>query len=511
MRLYLQKFLHMVRRLAVFFLVVLCSFRLLAIEAIVSHTVFYMPGVAANGKFIPGLDLCWQVNPATLHYATTPDKMIVANIKADVTFIGDTGTFIHDRYIIQTVPRATVEELKQQTILELRKYKMAAGPVKIKLVLTDMADSFKRFTYTDSFFVAPVADSVFFSGIQLLDTSFASNAATRFYKNGKQLIPFCTNFLDDGMNSIKYYAELYGADKLRPASFPLVRKMVISKSEAGGFWAGFVKTDTILAPSAISPLEGKFDIAALPSGNYYLRLTLESFKKQTLAQATLFFQRLNKHPQIVEDTTKKAAVSDTGIENVTVVNLSKTFLAKYSLGQVRAILKMLLPLSDNDAARTINGFLKKPDEMYMRYYVYNYFVAINKKDPARAWKDFSSKIAAVNKLYNTHNTPGYETDRGFMYLRYGAPTDVITVENEQGALPYEIWQYDVLKQADHKELANAVFLFYKPSQLAGDFKLLHSNVTGERQDTQWRTSLYTSQNLTGSIRDTRAEQYIGDK
>ncbi len=499
------------RRLAVFFLVVLFSVRALAIEATVSHTVFYMPGVAENGKFIPGIDLYWQVNPATLYYSTMSDNMIVANIKADITFTNDAGTFIHDRYIMQTVPRATIEELKQQTILELRKYKMTTGPVKMKLVLTDMADSVKRFTFTDSFFVAPAPDSVFFSGIQLLDTSFVSNAATKFSKNGKQQVPFCANFLDDGMNSLKYYAELYGSDKLLPASFPLVRKMVISKSETSGFWHGFQKTDTITTPSAISSLTGNFDIAPLPSGNYYLRLTLETIKNQPLAQTTLFFQRLNKHPVISEDTAKKTAVSDTGIENVTVVNLSKTFLAKYSLGQVRAILKMLLPFSDNEATRTINGFLKKPDEMYMRYYIYNYFAAINKKDPTHAWKEFSQKISVVNKLYNTHNTPGYETDRGFMYLRYGAPTEVITVENEQGAQPYEIWQYNMLTQTDQKDVPNALFLFYKPNQMVGDFKLLHTTITGERQDNQWRNSLYIGTNVSGNIRDSRAEQYIGNK
>jgi len=217
-----------------------------------------------------------------------------------------------------------------------------------------------------------------------------------------------------------------------------------------------------------------------------------------------------KNDSVTKKAVAAAAVADTGMESVTVLNLSKTFLAKYDLAHIRAILKMLLPYSDALATNTINGFLKKPDEMYMRYYIYNFFANINKKQPSQAWKDFSVKITEVNKLYNTHNTPGYETDRGIIYLRYGPPSDVITVENEPGTQPYEIWQYNTLTEMIHKDIPDAYFLFYQPNQMMHDYKLLHSTVDGEIQNKNWRGSLYTSDG-SGDHSNTRAEQYIGDK
>jgi hypothetical protein len=69
----------------------------------------------------------------------------------------------------------------------------------------------------------------------------------------------------------------------------------------------------------------------------------------------------------------------------------------------------------------------------------------------------------------------------------------------------------MLTQTDHKDVPNALFLFYKPNQMIDDFKLLHTTITGERQDNQWRNSLYIGQNANGSFRDSRAEQYIGNK
>jgi hypothetical protein len=116
----------------------------------------------------------------------------------------------------------------------------------------------------------------------------------------------------------------------------------------------------------------------------------------------------------------------------------------------------------------------------------------------------------VNKRFNSTTTPGYETDRGFIYLRYGPPTDIITVENDQGCLPYQIWQYNVLTQLNKKNVADVFFLFYKSNEMINDYRLLHSNVAGELQNNQWRMLLYIN-NGTGDYSNSRAEQYINNR
>ena len=198
------------------------------------------------------------------------------------------------------------------------------------------------------------------------------------------------------------------------------------------------------------------------------------------------------------------------MESVNVLVLNKTFVAKYTLDEVKAILRMLMPFADNNNRQIIMGFLKSPDDLYMRYFIYNYFSNINKKDPSKAWKEFSEKIIDVNKKYSGNGTPGYETDRGLIYLRYGAPSDVITVENESGSLPYEIWQYANLTQLNRKEITDAIFLFYKPNQMTSDFKLLHSTVLGEAQNISWRSYIYLSSGASSGS-NSRAEQYLGNR
>ena len=464
----------MVCRLVVSILFLLSSIHAMAIDAVVAHTLFYIHDSAHAGKLTPCIDAYWEINPHTIHYATTPEKTIVGRVKAHLIFSNSNGTVKEDEFILQTLPATNVKDLGTHRIIDLRRYFMEAGTTFMKFTLKDMADSTNKYTYSDSFIIAPVTDTTFYSGLQLLDTTIGSQAKTVFLKNGKQQIPICTNFLDEPKHTLNYYGELYKSGRIPASEYPLVQKVSIIKREDDLPIGNFIKTDTI-TPNGLYTFSGSFDIRYLASGNYLLSVSLANNSHEAIASGSLFFQRLNTHPLI--DTLKKAkAANDTGIENVKVLNLNKTFVAKYNLAQVRGILKMLLPFSDYAATQTINGFLKKPDDLYSRYYIYNYFAAINKNDPTKAWKEFSEKIIEVNKLYTARGTPGYETDRGFIYLRYGAPSEVITVESEQGALPYEIWQYNTLTQLNRKEITDAKFLFYKRNE-TDDYQLLHSTVS----------------------------------
>jgi hypothetical protein len=67
------------------------------------------------------------------------------------------------------------------------------------------------------------------------------------------------------------------------------------------------------------------------------------------------------------------------------------------------------------------------------------------------------------------------------------PSDVVTVETEQSAPPYEIWFYNQFPQTGQN---NVKFLFYNPSLATNGYKLLHSNARGEVHNPQWEVELY---------------------
>jgi len=495
----------MIRCLWLSFLILFTSIQAKAIDAVVSHTIFYLPDDAKLSNSTPYAEVYWQINQHSLHYIRNADSSLVAKVITDITFRNDTGVIRHEHFLQQS-KGANVAVILSHGFIDIGRYAVTNGNIKMTITFADLTDSNNKFKFTDSFIVAPPVNTAFFSGIELLDTAYTSTANSVFLKGGKIQIPLCANFIDDNRSILHYYTELYGADLVSKDDYPLIQKIFITKNENEAPYLRFYKIDTIKSVQEINST-GEINIKALTSGNYYINAILENSSKRVIASNDLFFQRLNLHPPAADTTTK----NDTALESVAVVDLNKTFIGKYNLTEIRKILRMLLPLSDPSEAQTINGFLKKPDELYMRYFIYNHFVAIDRLDPGKAWKEFSNKIIQVNKLFSEGGHTGYETERGYVYLRYGQPTDIITVENEAGSLPYEIWQYNNLVQLNGKYATDAVFLFYRQNEMLSGYRLLHSNVIGEIQNKSWRSYLYTTNSGSAGSTNSRAEQYIGNK
>jgi GWxTD domain-containing protein len=70
------------------------------------------------------------------------------------------------------------------------------------------------------------------------------------------------------------------------------------------------------------------------------------------------------------------------------------------------------------------------------------------RDPApatpanEAFEQYFRRIAAANLNFSTKLRPGWKSDRGRVYVAFGAPTDVIRRPVNSRTLPLEIWVYD---------------------------------------------------------------------
>ncbi|MGN6566605.1 MAG: GWxTD domain-containing protein [Flavipsychrobacter sp.] len=467
-----------------------------AIDALVTHCTFF------DKK--PYVEIYWQISPLSLRFTKLEDGKLVSRMRISCIIKNDTGVIVNDQSYVRTPEYASLKDVMNETMLNMRRFDISDGEVKLELKLEDMVDTLNKFDYKDSFLVNTATTKPFFSDIELLDTFYKSSQESIFLKNGEQHIPLCANFYDDGRNTLNYYGELYNTEHSN--IFPLLLRIYISQKPLESPYQRYITIDSVHKNNK-QFYSGNFNIASLPSGNYYLNFSLEDKEGLVVASKSLFFQRSNtKASSLATDSSQ----TDTGFVNINTLNLNKTFIGKYSLVQAQAILKMLIPVSSPVEMQAIRAFLKKPDDLYMRYFIYNHFSTVNPKNPDEAWKEFANQVKEVNKLFGSDVTPGYETDRGFIYLKYGKPTERIQVENEVGALPYEVWQYNSLSaKVAGTNQTNAVFLFYRPTEFLTDMKLLHSTVPGEVRNTQWRSFLYTK----GSTNDpnSRAEQYVGNR
>lgn len=468
----------------------------LAIEAVVAHSLFYKDD---GKKLKPYIEVYWQIAPNSLHFTEPVKGNIVAKVRTDISFTDEYGILMkEDHYIMQTADASTIELARAQNILELQRYDLTPGKYKIKVQLTELIDTNSNYSFTDTFTISPRNEKPAFSTLQLLDTAFASNIESMFNKNGRIQLPLCANFADENRKTLFYYAELYFPKATMQQGVEYTITTSISKKPFESTLYQLQHTDTV-KKDGTTPVAGKFRIDVLPTGNYYMNISMKA-DGTTQCSRTLFFQRVNPKPvKLNIDTSKKG----TEFQDMQVVDLSTTFVDKYTLPQVRAILKMLYPIATPIEKQSIEAFLDRPDFTYMRYFIYNFWKSRNPANPKEGWEEYSQKVKEVNKQFSVSGVPGYETERGLIYLKYGKPDEMVEVQNEQGVQPYEIWTYNVLPQ----QSSGGMMMFYRPGFMIGDYRMLHSNIKGEIRNTNWRSVLYQTGTANKAM-NSRAEQYF---
>jgi GWxTD domain-containing protein len=200
---------------------------------------------------------------------------------------------------------------------------------------------------------------------------------------------------------------------------------------------------------------------------------IDADKKELLHTSTVFVQ---SNPEI--DSKLKEKLFSGEMDN---------FFESMEEEELEYAIRAVAMKAGGDDQLTINNILNKEDYESMRDYLFRYWIDKDPIQPEAAYNRFMRLIDALDQKFYSAFRNGFETDRGMIFLRYGPPTRVITRENDQGAVPYEIWTYD---RVDVNNQVDVKFVFYNPS-LAGDsFVLLHSNARNEIRNPQWLGRIY---------------------
>jgi hypothetical protein len=112
----------------------------------------------------------------------------------------------------------------------------------------------------------------------------------------------------------------------------------------------------------------------------------------------------------------------------------------------------------------------------------------------------------VNALYGTRNKPGYNTDRGYVHLKYGAPNSIVDRPNDTDAYPYQIWHY-----YRAGKYTNRRFVFYQPELVGDDYELIHSEVPGEVQNSRWNQIIHSRNNSMNNVDPQKVNTMSGER
>jgi GWxTD domain-containing protein len=293
-------------------------------------------------------------------------------------------------------------------------------------------------------------------------------------KNGYFLEPLPFAYYDRRYKFLSFYSEIYNADKGLGDEFLFSYAIVNAKDTENekNVLIGHKKRKT---EAFIANLV-QIDISELPSGNYKLVTSVRNRNNDLLDQKETFFQRSN--PEL--DLTKK-------VQNIDNDALMEEFVGKLDAEQLRFGLKAIAMLVKDADVSSLNLILHKKDTMAQRRFLYQYWFTQNHQMPEHAYDQYMFVARQADKSFKNGLGYGFETDRGIIYMKYGRPTDIVTVENEMNAPPYEIWVYNSLEKT---EQTNVKFLFYNPNLMVNGFRLLHSTCRGELSNPRWQFELY---------------------
>jgi GWxTD domain-containing protein len=355
--------------------------------------------------------------------------------------------------------------------LDVQRYTLSPGEYTLKLKINDANSEdppFEVLTQVSTFYYP---DSVYFSDIELVSSYKKADKETILEKNGYTILPYVFNYYPEDVNSLSFYAEIYGADKYFGdngyAFYAYIRPYEINKKLDEYFQFKRMK------PAPVSPALRTFDISKLPTGNYLLELEVRDRTNKLITNKESFFQRYN--PNIEFNLT-----------TLLTYNADNTFAGKInSIDTLSQYIKYTFPISTKFEVNYAKSIIKEGDLETLKKYFLNFWITRDKTDPEGAWIKYKQLVDYANKKFKSISQDGYETDRGRVFLQYGQPDQVSQNYNEPAAYPYEIWHY--YKLGDQR---NKKFVFYTRDIVTNDFVLIHSDAIGELSNYQWQYIVY---------------------
>ena len=243
------------------------------------------------------------------------------------------------------------------------------------------------------------------SDILLFDSYSKAVTPSECTKSGYDMLPRVYPFYGSKDTKLHFYAELYNSDKLYDEGKFLVNyyiETVESTTRLQEF--SFTKRFDVAKANI---LLNTIDISNLPSGNYYLVVEMRDRSNALICSNSSFFQRSNPGKSFEMEDLSSVSITNTFVSNIT------------NIDTLRKYISYLDPIC-TDIERSYSKSLVKTDDVKtMQQFLFNFWSARSPLNPKLGFDDYVAAVRRVNMSFKTSSYPGYRTDRGYVFLKYG--------------------------------------------------------------------------------------------
>lgn len=429
---------------------------------------FYAPGI---GNY---LEVYMQFVSYSVLYKNEGNGLR-SKVLISVEIADTTQTVFSDRYVLES-PEA-IDSI-QDDFYEVLRVQLNPGKYTMKLNLLDVNKEGSEISGYLPITIEDFSKNTKISDIIVAEFAYPSDEQTNFDKSGYHIIPMLSSFYATDSKNLPIYLELYGTEGIMDSTFLLSYRMINTKDATE--MQGFSKTFSYKKGPVI-PVFESINIEDLSTGNYQLEVRVSRSSNEILAVQTYDFERSNENNSMFT------------MDNL---QLDPAFQASIPTDSVLYFLESLIPISKPAEIKNIIETLKSKNVENARKHLQGFWVITSPSNSYESWLKYKAQVVFVQDIYGNNFQEGFETDRGRVYLKYGAPNQVNARESSPSEYPYEIWTYNKIGIYSNKR-----FIFYNPDLVNNAYRLLHSDMLGELKNPAWPQILAKRNTYNGNVDD----------
>ncbi len=443
-----------------FFTFLFVSQSVFALRATFDYFVFHDP---ITGPYIECLV---NFDGATFKMAAMDSGRFQARAELTIIF-SKLDQVVNFRKVVVDGPLVLKRE--ENEFLSLERFSIPNGTYSMELIMRDLNSNLDdQATIRKIITINNPSTDLFISDIEFISAYRKSAETNAFSKSGMDMMPFNSAFFTSDINTLTFYSEIYNSDKTFGEGKAFVSTLcVIDKEENSFEECRKMKREKT---ASVVPLFQAIDISNLPSGEYKLRIELRDAQ--------------NKMVIIKERNFTRSLVRNINHANfeLPVELLNSTFVSRFThRDSLLEIVQSHLPIANNIERISIDNQLSTADLDMLQSFLYTFWYNKDSVNPEAAFLEYQAKVKKVHEIFGTRIKKGWRTERGRVYLQYGAPNTRVVRNHDVDYWPFEIWHY----YETNNQLHDRRFLFYDTS-LSGDMELLHSDVPSETKNHNWK-------------------------
>jgi GWxTD domain-containing protein len=259
------------------------------------------------------------------------------------------------------------------------------------------------------------------SDILLLSALQQTSASGPLIKNGYYLEPLPYNYIYGGRETIDFYIELYARDTILTNGLFLQMTMIELSDKGLAQDPKFSKYRKI-SGKPYEPLILSLPVKELKSGHYQLMVSIVDKQKNMLASSVVEFTQSNPMADLawLESSNQ---------------DVESSFAGKIRDEDMDYIMKAHVPITNQEQLFTLRELISSKRTKSKQHFLLTFWKEKYPTDPATAYSKYMEVADAVNKQFHTNAGLGVQSDRGHIFLKYGKPTNVITIDTEVDAPP----------------------------------------------------------------------------